>query len=134
MRDKPRFGIGINDERIPSGLMGKTSFAKKFEQSIRMPFIDQIFTLINKLTTSDEILRILAQSHRNPLNILAKVLDFVGVPIDRILLKNNSSMKIALFGKINAPYHHSALMGLIIHQMQQYISDWRNRQQKIISV
>lgn len=134
MRDKPRFGIGINDERIPSGLMGKTSFAKKFEQSIRMPFIDQIFTLINKLTTSDEILRILAQSHRNPLNILAKVLDFVGVPIDRILLKNNSSMKIALFGKKNAPYHHSALMGLIIHQMQQYISDWRNRQQKIISV
>ena len=31
---KKRFGIGINDERIPSGLMGKTKFAKKFEDQI----------------------------------------------------------------------------------------------------
>ncbi|MHA1731767.1 MAG: uroporphyrinogen decarboxylase family protein [Promethearchaeota archaeon] len=125
-----RFGVGVNDTRVPSGLMGKSSFAAKFEASVRNPVLERALCFAKKVLLSDRVLNILAKNLSHPLSRVARgVVDVLGTRLDRRLTPDPVGLRGALFGRKNEAGYRSALAGLLLEVLKKYVLDWKSRQE-----
>lgn len=131
----PRFGIGINDARVPSGLMGKSAFARRFEASIRVPVVDWIFRVARKVLLNNRVLNLLARQRGHPvLRLLRHVVDVVLTRVDRLLLERPRLLRLALAGRRHARYYRSAFGALLFPLVRRYLEDWLHRQRHRVVV
>ena len=126
---KSRFGIGINDERIPSGLMGKTTFAKKFEASFRNPVLDTLFRNINTIMLNDRCLNFFYHNRFSlPFQGIKNLVDWFVAKIEQGLILNHKEAML-LFHGINGSNQFRSVMGdHLISILEKYIMDWHLRQ------
>ncbi|GAB4321847.1 MAG: hypothetical protein Kow0069_26320 [Promethearchaeota archaeon] len=128
-RNKPRPGIGANDWRVPSGLMGKTEFAAKFEASVRLPPLEAFFGSLERALLSDRALSFASRwGSRRPLRWLPELLELAGSVVDRRALSSPELFKLALFGRRGRARHRSALGGLLRFLLGKHVRDWAARQ------
>ncbi len=131
---KHRIGIGYNP-RAPSGLMEHTRFGVEMEMAFQNNFINKLFDILIRLSTSDRVLNLLRHTRgKKLLKIPKRLLDILCVRLDKMLSSDPQGSKAAFLGKITGSKYWSAVGGYLLELVGKYVADWGYRQEQQIRI
>ncbi|MHA1132208.1 MAG: hypothetical protein ACTSQQ_15590, partial [Candidatus Helarchaeota archaeon] len=121
---KHRTGIGF-EPCASSGLMEHTKYGVRMENAFQNSFINTLFDLIIRFSTSDRTLQLLRYAKgRRFIKISKKLFDVLCIRIDRMLTDDLQGAKAAFLGKVTGSNYWSAIGGYILEMLNKYVSDW----------